>query len=62
MSQQTKKAGLAARLRALFRPADETDAADIRYEGSAILRILRYMKPHLGTFLICLGIMALQNL
>ena len=50
-----KHKGLKARLKSLLRPAEDHDAADnIHYEGSAILRILKYMKPHLGTFSVCL--------
>ena len=45
-----KKTGLRQRL---FRPeADEKQ--DIQYEGSAILRILRYLRPHLKKFILCL--------
>ncbi len=50
-----KHKGLKARLKSLLRPAEDHDAADnIHYEGNAILRILKYMKPHLGTFSVCL--------
>ena len=50
-----KHKSLKARLKSLLRPAEDHDAADsIHYEGSAILRILKYMKPHLGTFSVCL--------
>ena len=31
-------------------------AAEIHYEGNAILRLMAYMKPHLKTLLICLGL------
>ena len=52
---------LKARLRALLRPADEGDTTDIHYEGNAILRILRYMKPHLGTFFVCLALVLIAT-
>ena len=52
MSKQTR-AGLTARLKALWQSRDDQDD-HIHYEGSAIRRILRYMKPHLRTFCVCL--------
>ncbi len=52
MSKQNK-AGLKARLKALWQSRDDQDD-HIHYEGSAIRRILRYMKPHLRTFCVCL--------
>ncbi len=52
----SKDTGLRARIRALVRvqPTDGDEKADIQYEGSAIRRILKYMKPHLRTFCFCL--------
>ena len=53
---KSKDTGLRARIRALVRvqPTDGDEKADIQYEGSAIRRILKYMKPHLRTFCFCL--------
>ena len=61
MSPEKENKSLKARLRALLSPADESDKTDIHYEGSAILRILRYMKPHLRTFLICLTLVLIAT-
>ena len=54
--KKADKQSLRARLRSLIRvqPTDGDEKVDIQYEGSAILRILRYMKPHMRTFAICL--------
>ena len=56
MTHRDKQTGLFTRLRAMVRvePADGNETVDVHYEGSAILRILKYMKPHLRVFLICL--------
>ncbi|MBQ8081155.1 MAG: ABC transporter ATP-binding protein [Clostridia bacterium] len=46
----------------MLRPGDSWDEKqDIHYEGNALLRILRYMKPHLKVFLICLALVTLAT-
>ena len=56
MSRKKDRPGWRARLRDLVRvtPTDGNEAVEIHYEGSAILRILKYLKSHLRTFFICL--------
>ena len=61
MSTDNRDRSLKARLRALLRPADDADTSDIHYEGSAIRRILMYMKPHLRTFFICLALVLIAT-
>ncbi len=57
---ENKRMSLKERLLSLIRP--ETDKDDgIHYEGSAIRRILSYMKPHLRTFFICLMLVLLAT-
>nr|SIP63363.1 Lipid A export ATP-binding/permease protein MsbA [uncultured bacterium] len=47
--------GLFARLRDFLSAGTDADErADIHYSGSAMLRLLGYMRPHLKTFLLCL--------
>lgn len=38
----------------LFRRKPEDPADEIHYEGSAVLRMLSYLKPHMGTAAVCL--------
>lgn len=43
------------RKRRIFSREDELEARrDIHYEGNALLRLLRYMKPHVKTLILCL--------
>ena len=50
------------RFLSMLRPGDSWDEKqDIHYEGNALLRILRYMKPHLKVFLICLALVTLAT-
>ncbi len=58
---ENKRLSLRERLRALIRPEADKDGDGIHYEGSAILRILGYMKPHLRTFLICLALVLIAT-
>ncbi len=56
-NDKTSGQGLSAFLRRMReKSAGESRAAseDIHYEGNALIRLLRYMKPHMKTFLLCL--------
>ena len=45
----------------LFHRKRDEDALDIHYEGNAVLRMLSYLKPHVGTIAICLALVLLMT-
>ena len=45
----------------LFHRKSDEDALDIRYEGNAVLRMLSYLKPHVGTIAVCLALVLLMT-
>ena len=45
----------------LFHGKRGEDALDIHYEGNAVLRMLSYLKPHVGTIAVCLALVLLMT-